>query len=382
MTKPVKPNHTPILVPNHLLAVALCLGALCARAVERLGQAAPPGAPAPSAGARWAPDRAWNWFTNQALPIGFNYVPANCISYTEMWMDYAFDPALMDRELALAQRVGFNCLRVVLPFVVWEAEPDAFKQRFERFLSLCERRGLKVMPIFFDDCAFGPIKDPVFGRQPDVVPGWYANGWTPSPGHRRAQDPQVRPMLERFVKDIMAAHRDDPRILCWDLYNEPGNSGTGDGSLSLLQDVFRWARKINPAQPITSGIWGSSSRLTQWLRAQSDIITFHNYYPVDNLAQEIQRLKELGRPVICTEWLNRPRKSTVQSCLPVFIREGVGAMHWGLVNGKTQTHLPWKHRPGPEYDGPWQHDLFRPDLSPYDPQEIEQFQQAIWRAAR
>lgn len=67
---------------------------------------------------RWSPERAWNWFTNQAVPLGFNYVPANSISYTEMWMDYAFDAALVDRELALAQNAGFNCLRVVLAFVV------------------------------------------------------------------------------------------------------------------------------------------------------------------------------------------------------------------------------------------------------------------------
>jgi len=127
---------------------------------------------------------------------------------------YALDPKLLDRELALAQNVGFNCTRVVLSYVVWEVEPEAFKQRFEKFLSLCKQRGLKVMPCFFDDCVFGLITDPAFGRQPDVVAGWYANGWTPSPGHQRVKDPQVRAGLERYVKDVMTVHRDDRRILC------------------------------------------------------------------------------------------------------------------------------------------------------------------------
>lgn len=338
-------------------------------------------APTAAIAVRWSAERAWNWFTNQPLPIGFNYVPANDISYTEMWMDYGFDPARIDRELALAQKVGFNCLRVVLSYVVWEAEPEAFRQRFERFVSICARRGIKVMPIFFDDCAFGPIKDPVFGPQPAVVPGWYANGWTPSPGHERVRDPKLRPSLERFVKDVLSAHRDDRRILCWDLYNEPGNSGMGEASLPLVREVFRWAREINPAQPITSGIWGPPTAIIQFIREQSDLITFHNYSPAENLAQEIERLKKLGRPIICTEWMNRPRHSTVQTCLPVFVREGVGALGWGLVNGKTQTNLPWGHRPGPAYDGPWQHDLFRPDYSPYDPQEIELFRQTIQRVS-
>lgn len=47
-------------------------------------------------------------------------------------------------------------------------------------------------------------------------------------------------------------------------------------------------------------------------------------------------------------------------------------MLWGLVNGKTQTDLPWGHRPEHgEYTGPWQHDIFRGDFTPYDPSEID-----------
>jgi hypothetical protein len=338
--------------------------------------------PAKPSTTRWSPDRAWEWFRKQPLPIGFNYVPANSISYTEMWMGYAFDPARIDRELAVAEKVGFNCLRVVLPFVVWEAEPDAFKQRFETFLSICGNRGIKVMPCFFDDCAFGPITDPEFGKQPDVVVGWYANGWTPSPGHQRVRDPKARSALERYAKDIMTAHRDDPRILCWDLYNEPSNSGMGNATLPLLKDVFRWAREINPVQPITSGIWGGSQRVTDFLKAESDIISFHNYQPAPELGENIRDLKKLGRPMICSEWLNRPSHSEVETHLPVFIKEGVGAIHWGLVNGKTQTDLPWGHKPGKPYTGPWQHDLFRPDLTPYDHEEIQWFKVAIQKGLR
>ena len=329
----------------------------------------------------WTPAHAWNWFTNQPLPIGFNYVPAKSISYTEMWMDYSFDPKLIDGELALAQKVGFNCLRAVLSYVVWEAQPEAFKRRFETFLSVCERHGIKVMPCFFDDCVFGPISDPEFGKQPDVVPGWYANGWTPSPGHERVRDPKARPLLERYVKGIMTAHRGDPRIFCWDLYNEAGNSGLGNATLPLLTDTFRWAREVNPAQPVTSGIYGGSRRITDFLASHSDIITFHNYEPASELRREINDLRRNGRPLICSEWLNRPRGSTVAACLSVFAAERVGCLNWGLVNGKTQTDLPWGHRPGDPLPKIWQHDLFRPDHQPYDAAEIELFHQTIQQAA-
>lgn len=63
-------------------------------------------------------------------------------------------------------------------------------------------------------------------------------------------------------------------------------------------------------------------------------------------------------------------------CLPVFKRESVGAMHWGLVNGKTQTHLNWGHLPGQPEPEFWQHDLFRSDHSAYNSSEL-----AIFRAA-
>ncbi len=332
---------------------------------------------------RWTPAHAWNWFTNQALPIGFNYVPANSISYTEMWMGYAFDPKLITRELALAQETGFNSLRVVLSFVVWEAEPEAFKQRFETFLTICEKHGIKVMPCFFDDCVFGPISDPEFGKQPEVVAGWYANGWTPSPGHQRVRDLNVRPALEHYVKDIIAAHCNDARILCWDLYNEAGNSGMVNASLPLLKDAFCWAREINPVQPVTSGIFGGGSpRITTFLRDNSDIISFHNYQPAVELRQEIADLKQLGRPLICSEWLNRPHHSEVATCLPAFVQEHVGAFNWGLVNGKTQTDLSWGHKPGDPAPKIWQHDLFHSDHTPYNQHELELFRQFIRQAAQ
>ena len=135
----------------------------------------------------------------------------------------------------------------------------------------------------------------------------------------KADLPRALVIVDSLLAMAYREHRRDPRILCWDLYNEPSNAGMGNASLSLLMDVFRWAREINPVQPITSGIWGGSPRVTRFLRAESDIISFHNYRPAPELRREIQDLKQLGRPLICSEWLNRPHNSTVETCLPVFV---------------------------------------------------------------
>ncbi len=89
----------------------------------------------------------------------------------------------------------------------------------------------------------------------------------------------------------------------------------------------------------------------------------------------IRQLAALGRPLICTEWLNRQpkRRSIASDCLPVFARHGVGALHWGLVNGRTQTHLHYGMKPGDPPPAVWQHDLFHSDHRPYNPAEIALF---------
>lgn len=329
---------------------------------------------------RWPKEKAWKWYKDQPWPCGFNYIPANAISYTEMWMPYAYDMELIDKELALAEEVGFNCLRVVLPFVVWEHDPEAFKRRLESFLSICDKRGIKVMFTLFDDCAFGSdekLKNPSYGRQPEVLEGWYANGWTPSPGHDMARDPKTWPRLEKYVKDVISTFKDDARVWVWDLYNEPTNGGLDNTSVPLVEEVFRWARDVKPSQPLTVGQWNGNEVLNRVIFANSDIMTFHNYGPADGLNRHIETLQKHGRPIINTEWLNRGRGSLAKTCLPVFAEEKVGCLHWGLVNGKTQTHLNWGHRPGQPDPPVWQHDLYHQDHRPYDTAELGLFRKTI-----
>ena len=90
----------------------------------------------------------------------------------------------------------------------------------------------------------------------------------------------------------------------------------------------------------------------------------------EQLESEIKELKKHNRPLINTEWMNRPNGSTIANNLEVFYNEKVGCMLWGLVNGKTQTDLPWGHRPGDPEPKVWQHDLFHGDFTPYDKEEI------------
>lgn len=327
---------------------------------------------AADASERWTKEQAQAWGAANPWFCGFNYIPANAVNYTAMWDRTNFSPDVIDREFALAEEVGMNCARVVLQYAVYAENPKHFIKAFDKFLAICAKHNIKAMPTLFDDCVFGANTDPVTGVQPEPLEGWYAWAWSPSPGHTMVIDERTHPLLETYVKDIMTRFADDDRIMAWDLYNEPTNAGLGDRSLPLLKSTVKWAREVQVKQPITIGVWCGNEGLNRFCLDNSDIVSFHCYADSERTREMCRKMKAEGRPAICTEWMNRPAQSTILSVLPVFVDEQVGCMMWGLVNGKTQTDLPWGHRPEHgAYKGPWQHDIFHGDFTPYDRKEID-----------
>ncbi|MDR2863552.1 MAG: cellulase family glycosylhydrolase [Puniceicoccales bacterium] len=326
---------------------------------------------ADDAGVRWTEERVASWYQSLGWLNGINYIPSDAVNYTAMWDKTSFNPTQIEKELALAESIGLNTVRVVLQYAVYADDPAHFLDTLEKFLAICQRHGIRVVPCFFDDCVFGVNTDPSIGRQSEPLEGWYAWAWSPSPGHSMVVDQRTHPLLEKYVKAVIGKFRNDPRILLWDLYNEP-TSGLGDRSLPLLKSLFAWARELQPSQPLTTGFWNGSKKLNAFLTQNADVISFHCYGDRAEMAKQIQQLRKHKRPIICTEWMNRPKKSTVASVMPLLKEERVGSLMWGLVNGKTQTHLPWGHRPEKlPYTGKWQHDLYHRDLKPYDAAEIE-----------
>ena len=320
---------------------------------------------------RWGADQANAWHAKGPWLVGFNYVPSTAVNTTEMWQVETFDPATIARELALAQDLGFNSTRVFVQYLVWKQDPEGLTKRLEQFLAIADRHGLTTMPVLFDDCAFAG-KQPYLGKQDDPVPGVHNSCWTPSPGHQRVADPAAWPDLEKYVVDIVGRFAGDKRVVVWDLYNEPGNSGTGGKSLPLVRACFAWARKAKPSQPLTIGVWNGG--LKDYNAAQielSDVVSCHSYGNLDAVKSMVAGLKAHGRPLLCTEWFARGMGSLPRTHLPFFRQEKIACYNWGLVNGKTQTHLPWSSKKGGPEPKPWHHDLFRRDGSPYDPQEVE-----------
>jgi len=323
----------------------------------------------------WPTGKSWKWYDAHEWLSGCNFQPSTAINQVEMWSGDTFDAATIDKELGWAEELGFNTMRVFLSSVVWNDDAAGFKKRINTFLEICQRHKIKPMFVFFDDCW---NQETPKGKQPAPRPGVHNSGWVQDPAcSLRADTAALFPALEKYVKDIVGTFKNDDRVLMWDLYNEPGNSGHGIASVPLLKKVFQWARAEHPSQPLTSGIWFFEyPELNAFQLQNSDVITYHNYNDESNHKIWIGFLESYSRPMICTEYMARRNNSRFANIMPMLKQKNIGAVNWGFVSGKTNTIFAWDD-PRPDEKEPtlWFHDIYRRDKTPFDPQEIKTIRQ-------
>jgi hypothetical protein len=336
---------------------------------------------------RWNEQKANDWGKKTGWLVGCNFIPSTAVNELEMWQAATYDPKTIDRELGLAQELGFNCVRVFLHDIPWQEDHKGYLKRINGFLSLAHKHHIKVMFVLFDSC-WNPNPQP--GPQPLPRPFVHNSGWVQCPGAEYMTHPDRLDELKPYVQDIVGRFRNDKRIAFWDVYNEPrnmnGSSYQGEepasksqSTLLLLQKVFVWAREMKPAQPLSSGLWEGDfdpakfSEFDKIQVSQSDIITFHQYGKLQMVEKCVNNLRRYNRPIICTEYIARPMGSTFNPILGWFKQNDIGAFNWGFVSGKTQTIYPWDSWSKSYTTEPplWFHDIFHTDGTPYLPAEVQ-----------
>lgn len=351
---------------------------------------------------KWSLEDSQQWFADTGWLVGCNFLPSSALNQVEMFQPDTFDLPTIERELSWASSLGFNALRVYLHDLLWHKKiRNDFLKNFNRFLDACEKKSLRCIIVFFDDCHWDYQLS--LGPQQPRLRGVHNSGWLKSPGRKILQAyseetlPEERKLyLRHYLQGVLEYYRDDPRIVLWDIYNEPMFPETE----MLLRDVWSWAREVKPRQPLTGCTFGSKLNYPEFQGSRSDIISYHCYSTrhqqsqINSLAAQYP-----GRPIICTEYMGRP-DSTFQDCLPILKENRVGAINWGLVHGKSGTVWRWPSQdslkrvveesndwspqgileqfgvdlPQPEENYPeppeWFHDIFRVDGSAYDKEEI------------
>ena len=361
-------------VPNRYASALLFL-LLCAFAVAGQGI--------------WSEQRAKEWYASQGWLVGANFVPASAINELEMWQADTFDSKRIDLELGWAESIGMNTMRVFLHDLAYQQDPEGFKKRIDQFLTISAKHKIKPMIVLFDS-VWDPNPQP--GKQRAPRPGVHNSGWVQSPGAKALSDPTAYPQLEKYVKDVVGTFANDKRINSWDIWNEPDNKNGNEYAKQdppnkvelvnrLLLLSFKWAREVKPEQPLTSGVWkgdyfkeGKLDSTEQIQIENSDFVTFHSYEPADDFEKRVIFLQKYNRPIICTEYMARPRGSTFVTILPIGKKHNIGMINWGFVQGKSQTNYPWDswEKPYVEYEPwIWFHDIFRNDGAPYLREETD-----------
>jgi len=264
---------------------------------------------------------------------GANYVPSYARNDVAIWMDY--DPAVVGRELGYAQKLRLNTVRVFLQQAVHEKQPEKFLADFESLLSLCDQHDIRLMPVLFDSC---------FDPQTVDLEDYRGKTWMPSPGFSRlgARD---RPAMERYIRAVVGGHKDDRRVVLWDVMNEPESTGHyGDwerGGRQTIDEFVRWSlrrvKEEKPTQPLTIGWAGTESNIAAIDLV--DVICIHLYGPPEELTPRIREAQHWGRlhgkPVIMNEFIGRPRQP-FERAMPIVTERKIGWCFWELMIGRTQ----------------------------------------------
>ncbi len=343
---------------------------------------------------KWTCEQANAWYAKLGWMRGCNFIGSDCANRLDMWQKYKSEEKLAtaEKELALCQKIGFNTVRLWANFDVYYAEPDSYMEIFERYIALCAKYGQKVMVVLAheEDLPRGDVFVPKpMGEQKYAL--GYHQGRIPMTEEEKAKEPkhymeypELRERYLEMVRKTVRRYANDERIFCWNVYNEPGITLGTQRAMDLLRVLFETVRAEDPSQPLCADIWHSikngdlSTEEEKLALELSDVISFHSYQSYEKLVAEIRFLQKFNRPMFQTEWLHRINHNTVQEVYPLLYLANVSNYCWGFVVGKTQTNEPWDvmweqwdRGENRGYDfTKWQHDLFRPNLRPYDPAEI------------
>ncbi len=370
---------------KHLFALALLMASL---ALATAADSKP-----------WTPEKAQAWGQKKGWLVGCNFGPSTAINQLEMFQAETFDPDTIDRELAWAESLGFNSIRVFLHHMLWEQDSKGFLKRLDKFVALADKHHIGVMFVLFDS-VWDPF--PKLGPQRAPKPHLHNSGWVQSPGVEIIKDPARFDALKPYVVGVVGHFRKDRRVHVWDVWNEPDNvnrpayvehepANKPDLVLPLLAKTFAWCREARPTQPLTSGVWignwpdpAKLSPMDKLQLESSDVISFHSYAPLPELQKCVENLRRYQRPIICTEYMARPVGSEFNPNLGWMKEQGVGAYNWGFVAGKTQTIYPWDSWTKTYTAEPpvWFHDIFHADGTAYRPAEVDYIQSVTGKKAK
>ncbi len=229
------------------------------------------------------------YYRGAVFPIkGFNYYPK-----MHPWRTFNigdWDPRGIERELVLGANLGANTIRIFVDYQfsldnskaqqtrdTYFAPVAHYVENVREFLGLADRLGMKAIVTLFDSLDW-PTYQP-------------ANQW----------------IAEEYVKALIPPFAGDPRILCWDLQNEPDRAIALAGNtavISFFKRISSLVRQMDPEHLQTIG-WIDRARAKYFpdLDPYLDFWCFHFYDKADRLNELVRFYKtKTKKPVLLEEY--------------------------------------------------------------------------------
>ncbi len=241
---------------------------------------------------------------------GFNYQPGHAYNGADIWR--RFDAAAFDRELGWGKK-HFPKMNGVRLWLAWEVFAAGSPGQQEQFLAnvdtafgLAAKYGLAVMPVLFNRWHAG---SPEWG-------GVFLDNFLPG---RSWANYYFDRQWREYVGAVMGRFGRDPRVVSWDLCNEPFSYFTkqpwteytdvAPHEQKWLEDVYAACKEGGAQAPLSVGFW-AGIKFLEPLQHISDVLNFHRYWmgdpaTKDELRRELDALAALrektGKPLISSE---------------------------------------------------------------------------------
>jgi len=292
---------------------------------------------------------AWECYDTSTW-VGANYTAAYAVNQVQFWHD--FRPDVVERELSAAKKYfGITTLRVYLHNVNFDEEKEVFLPNIESFLKICDRHGIRPGFTFFDDCH---RHEGIFLDKPtEPVKGYHNGRWAACPQDRERTEENL-PKFKSYIQDVISPHHEDPRVLWWEIFNEPRMAS--EFSRRLRELGYAWAKEVKPVQPVIC-CWNDSP--------ETDIVNAHNYranFGAWDHQAELNPAKGCvfteagarwyaprpsnGEPCEVIHWLTTRKKAGkyvpgVYLCWELMVGNSNCRWYWGTPEGTPEPTVPW-----------------------------------------
>ena len=238
---------------------------------------------------------------------GFNYTPATVAEprhHTDTWVKYDADETAFN--LDLAQGLKLNMVRVFVPWQCFDELGDELAPRLRDFARKCDERGIGLVPV-------------VGGGR------WM---WD-------LQDTTRVTKARQWAEYLVAALKDEPNLMMWDLMNEPDlNRRMKETNFENCKLMYSLFKELDPDTPLTIGMEKVSCMIE--MADYADILQFHNYSETrdmvrDTIAKAQAFAAQVGKPVFNGEMGCIARANPYDVTLEEHMKAGMGWCIWELM---------------------------------------------------